>query len=716
MSLKGTFTCLLLVLLLAGCGGDGGSSMTTGLFVDSAVEGVGFTTSSGGSGTTNAAGELDYLPGDTVTFSIGNLVLGACTGQALIMPADITASSDAELNLARFLQTIDDDGDPDNGITIDPAVAAVIDAALAGGASIDFSLDSVSFATDTDLADLLATIDTVTTANTETLVSAAAARAHLDTTLAGLAGTSVYTIDISGGDGGFAGGNNLGYFNLEMDAGDGAIEILATGAADASFTPTGAGAPYLGDRSLEISVDMELMVYDTAIDTPPAAVGVLYQKQGLYWIYVTDGDTDFSNDTYLTGLSIAPGVTLTLNDVMGDGTGYVSFNNGLVNRGTITGADIDASQRLDLKFEAENFVNLGRIESNGILPGQNGGFVYILANGNAGGDGDIINQGPILTYGANNSGGDAGNGGEVYAECYVNGRIENIALIDAHGGTASGGAGAGGAGGDINIFSNYDLNSAGHLIARGGDGVDQGGAGGSMNIWAVMRGSLRNSGTLDLSGGSTRNGRGGWAGYLDFSTYGGDLISSGNVLAAGGDSGDMVESGPLLDGLPGIGGYYSAFVFPDTIDGSVPAGDAIISGNIDLSGGDSPLDGAGSGYVPGGLYVTITNVDDAGSQKISLLGYASVDVSGGNGSDHGGVGGEILLENNGIGPITNEALLLATGGDGDPLLSGSVGGVGGNIYIFGLAGGCSTTLTPLVNGGAGETAGRDGVYMINQLP
>lgn len=711
MRRKSVFASLLLVLLLAGCGGDGGQGMVSGVFVDSAVEGVSYTTSSGGSGTTDSAGTLNYLPGDTITFSIGDLVLGSGTGQALMTPADISASSDEELNIARFLQSIDDDGNPDNGITITPAVAAEIDTALTGGAVIDFSLDSVSFSTSSDLADLLLAVDAVTTADTETLVSAAAARAHLDATLAGIAGPVSYTLDASGGTAGNKGGwadyYSWGVY-LQKDAGYGAIEILNSGSADASFTPTVSVDPDFGARPLSIDADTTLYVYDPALDTPPAA-GMPYQKQGLYWVYVADGDNDFANDTYATGLSIAAGVTLTLNDVMGNSTGYIGLNNGLINRGTITGVDVDATQRLDLMLEAENVVNLGRIESFGILPGQNGGFLYMFAFGDPGVHGDIINQGPILTYGANNTDGAAGNGGEVYIECISNGRIENTALIDAHGGTASGAAGMGGLGGDVSLYAYHSLSNSGAIRANGGDGVDGAWNGGSINLYAAMLGDVRNSATLDASGGSAIYGAGRWGGAVDFTAYGGSVINSGDILAGGGDTIDPDNAGHGS----GPGGYFYVWALPDYIDGSVPAGDIVLAGNIDVSSGDA-LSSVGLAASAGHVYATIGN-PGGGGQVISLRGYQLIDTSGGYGGNVGGHAADIWLSNDVSGPVINEAWLVARGGDADVARPGSKGGLGGTINLYSNGIGTTTTDTFDVSGGVGELGtAADGLVTIDE--
>jgi len=70
--------------LLSACGGgsdDPPSSpvtASTGVFVDGVVVGLHYETPTF-SGTTNNAGEYDFLPGETVTFSIGGVVLGSTT-------------------------------------------------------------------------------------------------------------------------------------------------------------------------------------------------------------------------------------------------------------------------------------------------------------------------------------------------------------------------------------------------------------------------------------------------------------------------------------------------------------------------------------------------------------------------------------------------------------------------------------------------------------
>lgn len=171
-------------LLLVGCGGGSSSTATdsssetmvlTGVFVDSPVEGATFATETE-TGTTNAAGEFSYLAGEQVTFSIGATQLPAVPAAAQITPIDIAATSAnptaMTTNIARLLQSLDLDGNPDNGITI-PTTAA------ASAASINFDISTDEFANDPAVINLVANSGSVTTA----LISAEDADAHLNSTL-----------------------------------------------------------------------------------------------------------------------------------------------------------------------------------------------------------------------------------------------------------------------------------------------------------------------------------------------------------------------------------------------------------------------------------------------------------------------------------------------------------------------------------------------------
>ncbi len=95
----------------------------TGVFVDAPVGGMNYTTSSGISSTTDALGTFSYTAGSTITFWINDISLPSVTASSMITPVDLAGASSEDdtkvVYMARFLQAIDADGNPDNGITID---------------------------------------------------------------------------------------------------------------------------------------------------------------------------------------------------------------------------------------------------------------------------------------------------------------------------------------------------------------------------------------------------------------------------------------------------------------------------------------------------------------------------------------------------------------------------------------------------------------------
>ncbi len=114
-----------------------------GLLVDMPVEGVTFSSETQ-SGITNSAGEFLYLPGEMVTFTVGDILLGTVLGAPIITPLELTGSANptdqAAINQLVFLQSIDSDMTPSNGITISAASQAE-----AIGLSLDFTLGSAAF-------------------------------------------------------------------------------------------------------------------------------------------------------------------------------------------------------------------------------------------------------------------------------------------------------------------------------------------------------------------------------------------------------------------------------------------------------------------------------------------------------------------------------------------------------------------------------------------
>lgn len=193
MFTKKILTPAAFVLLLSACGGGGGSDSTnagtgtppatptpttpsTGIFEDAVVSGLSYQTPTR-SGTTNAAGEYDYLPGESVTFSIGGITLGSSLAGPVVTPLSLVngatdATDPTVTNIVRLLLTLDDNGDPSDGINISSATAAAT-----ANQSVDFT--AADLASDAGMVALLPLLP-----GTPPLVDATTAQAHFSATLA----------------------------------------------------------------------------------------------------------------------------------------------------------------------------------------------------------------------------------------------------------------------------------------------------------------------------------------------------------------------------------------------------------------------------------------------------------------------------------------------------------------------------------------------------
>ncbi|MHA6608811.1 hypothetical protein [Photobacterium damselae] len=118
-------------LVLTGCGGDSSDSNDNGsvvpagkikaTFVDKEVAGLKYHCTSGETGTTGSKGEFVVTEGTRCSFSINNLELGTTQvtdlNKKAITPYDITKNGNVK-NIAALLQTLDSDGNPENGINL----------------------------------------------------------------------------------------------------------------------------------------------------------------------------------------------------------------------------------------------------------------------------------------------------------------------------------------------------------------------------------------------------------------------------------------------------------------------------------------------------------------------------------------------------------------------------------------------------------------------
>jgi len=129
----------------------------TGVFIDSAVQGLGYQTDSF-SGITNEAGEFNYADGEMVEFFVGNIPIGQSVGRDIITPDNLIAKNgqytlNHRRNLIRLLQTLDLDRDPTNGIEIRNDIAN-----FTHNIRLDFDVPTKQFEQREDLRRLLAAV------------------------------------------------------------------------------------------------------------------------------------------------------------------------------------------------------------------------------------------------------------------------------------------------------------------------------------------------------------------------------------------------------------------------------------------------------------------------------------------------------------------------------------------------------------------------------
>ena len=151
-------------------------------------------------GLTNERGEFSYREGEAVGFRIGRLTLGAADGAPRMNLSQLVPRVAGRIemladpgitNLARLVQTLDDDGDLENGLTIAPAVHDIF-----SFSAVDFDRlfspgpAEQSFAEDPQIVALLEQLNStpgVFTANTpRVLRSGAAARNELRRNIRGI--------------------------------------------------------------------------------------------------------------------------------------------------------------------------------------------------------------------------------------------------------------------------------------------------------------------------------------------------------------------------------------------------------------------------------------------------------------------------------------------------------------------------------------------------
>ncbi|MCG8317072.1 MAG: hypothetical protein MI976_27960 [Pseudomonadales bacterium] len=151
-----------------------------GQFIDSPVAGLFYRTETL-EGFTDHNGYFEYRQGETVSFHIGNIDLGSTDVSAVVTPEDLAEESsgtlsDTAVNILRLLQTLDEDGDPSNGIAISDSTHVA--ASQIQENSISVTVSCSEFESNATLMELIGQ-----TTNVANLVDENGAIEHYQTTL-----------------------------------------------------------------------------------------------------------------------------------------------------------------------------------------------------------------------------------------------------------------------------------------------------------------------------------------------------------------------------------------------------------------------------------------------------------------------------------------------------------------------------------------------------
>ncbi|PKN37688.1 MAG: hypothetical protein CVU62_08155 [Deltaproteobacteria bacterium HGW-Deltaproteobacteria-2] len=461
-----------------------------------------------------------------------------------------------------------------------------------------------------------------------------------------------------GGTGSNGSGGTGGSFYVESD---GAIKVLKSGSADASFTMPAESSYNFGDYGYTVSGAEEILL---ATDVPANYAG-LYMISGDWSLYKADGTGSAGNPTAaytVSGLSVPLGATLTINadnNYYGgsDLGAYLEFDNDIVIDGTLkTGAGYNYIYLYNANSYSNNIVVTGTVTTSG----ENYGWVEFDAGRH------FYNSGTIDASGGDNATGSGYQSYGIYIYAYT-GSVYSKGTIRANNGNGGNGAGGG-------QDQNYD-----YIYLYGGYNENS-------SVDPINGGSVIVSGTIEAkggnAGGATGGDGGGW-GYSYFVTYGGDMIVNASLNFSGGNA-----SGSGYTGGEPYGADFYCYG-----ESYRRVGVCQISGSFNVNGGNGEA-GGNAGYVE--VYSSYSGSSDYNylgqAPDVELLGFSDINLSGGNGTTQGGNASdwsyelytyapysEYYSEYLPAYPIISEANVTAKGGNASA--SGGIGGTGGYVEL-----------------------------------
>jgi uncharacterized protein YjdB len=194
-------SAIAVAMLLAACGGEGGgSNQQVGQFIDDPVGGLTYSCTSTSSaqsivGITDTNGHFNYLTGQTCTFKVGNITLGALSNipsDGKVTPQDVAGvarsatAAPSALAIAQFLQSLNDGSE--SGRIVIPAATTT---ALSSVAAVTL-VSSSGAVSQSDLQTIVANVPG------KTLVSPSTARSALEAQItSGMVATSSGAISSS---------------------------------------------------------------------------------------------------------------------------------------------------------------------------------------------------------------------------------------------------------------------------------------------------------------------------------------------------------------------------------------------------------------------------------------------------------------------------------------------------------------------------------------
>lgn len=510
----------------------------------------------------------------------------------------------------------------------------------------------------------------------------------------------------SGGRGSAGGGGNGGMVNVGTSyawGGDdglfgGNVKIFRTGTVDSHVDPPD-DVPAFGTTKMDVTENMTIVSRSSstlAVDGEfylVANSGILYRQNAA------------NPKVVVTGIHVAKGKTLK----------FPASNVSIVlsedfhNEGTVT-SGANGVNHGNLSIVAHRFIatKSSRIVLAGMPqvagPGGNGGNLTIEAD-------SYFDEGTIDTSGADGdvagtfAGGNAGLVTLRATSQMTSGPFYRTGLLMANGGS---GKAAGGKAGKIEVAaaSKY-LYLGGRIEQSGGMGGTSGGAAGAFagtclfgdSVFEGIR--IARGGDVDGSA-CTSVCSGGASATFTWYANGGSVVWNGDNLATPGAS----EGAPGLDG-PSLG--IATVMGVDPVVGTMRGGGSLrVTGTFDARGGHGAVGGRG-----GNVFVFALPESEPHGQEVELFGYSAIRSDGGDGTEGGGAGGTLHLENRQTtgGRLTGGLLVqpdLSVRG-GSALLSGNGGDGGAAYFLAGTVGSAPTNSQVVVLEGALDGSGGDGV-------